>query len=530
MSKKPRKPVLGDHVPVKRKLIPPFVSAFGGKLAQYSWTRQLVPEALWLGLVIDRFGYAEAREICRSLVLASHGAFRGEPTPLFVKASAYGSLDAETKATITGELDELTLVRIKAALRPLRQVSIDHPLAFLDDGAALEPDAAQRLPAILQEFYDRHGRLAVLSLALAYELGLAQGKIHVAPHLVDELNQAFAVIGDFPTTEASEGAAGRFRAAAPMLFMTPLEDGGGFREDDSWVGRFWDGIAGFGPCLFEDTFEDEEGEDGDTIEAFVRGFRNAVRTDLRARLREWRLNLNEIEAFEVIAALLSRQATLAIEFAAAPSMWTPHSGPVTLRAMADVFITTAWILRDRAPRASKFVEDGLGAIKLQIAHQERALETAAPEDAVELQVMIDGWREWLTMQRMEQFVEVNLGSWSGLNTRKMAEEAGFLDFYNYVYQPFSGVAHSNWAHVSMFNAVFCQNPAHRGHRSPAMAPAEPDAHWLFLAAKYLNKTLKHFDDTVGLVDLPSDAFEYFTARPGSEPSDASQFTTKQPDH
>lgn len=517
MSKEPRKPVLDDHVAVKRKLIPPFVSAFGGKLAQYSWTRQLVPEAVWLGLIIDRHGYAEARETCRSLVLAAHRAFQGEPIPFFVKASAYRTLDEEAKATIIGELDELTLVRIQAALRPLRMVSVEHPLAFLDDGAALESEDAQRLPAILREFYDRHGRLAVLSLALAYELGLAQGKVHVAPHLIDGLNQAFAVIGDFPTTEASEGAAGRFRAAASMLFMTPLEDGGGFCEDDSWVGRFWDGIAGFGPCLFEDTFEDEDGEDGDSIEAFVRGFRNAVRTDLRARLKEWHLNLNEIEAFEVIAALLSRQATLAIEFAAAPSMWTPNSGPVTLRAMADVFITTAWILKDPGPRATKFVEDGLGAIKLQIAHQERALETAAPEDAAELQVMIDVWREWLTMQRMEQFVEVNLGSWSGLNTRKMAEEAGFLDFYNYVYQPFSGVAHSNWAHVSMFNTVFCQNPAHRGHRAPAMVSTDPDAHWLFLAAKYLNKTLKHFDERVGLVDLPSETFGYFMAQRDDDP-------------
>ena len=302
-----------------------------------------------------------------------------------------------------------------------------------------------------------------------------------------------------------------------MLFLTPLEDGAGFREDASWVGRFWDGIAGFGPCLCEDTFEDEEGDTSDSIEAFVRGFRNAVRADLRARLAEWRLDLNEVEAFEVVAALLSRQATLAIEFAAAPSMWTPHSGPITLRAMADVFITMAWILKDPGPRASKFVEDGLGAIKLQIAHQERALETAAAEDAPELQVMIDAWREWLTMQRMEQFVGVNLGSWSGLNTRKMAEEAGFIDFYNYVYQPFSGVAHSNWAHVSMYNTVFCQNPAHRGHRAPAMAPTEPDAHWLFLAAKYLTKTLKHFDTTLGLSDVPSNAFDYFASAPGADP-------------
>ncbi|HEV7353035.1 MAG TPA: DUF5677 domain-containing protein [Brevundimonas sp.] len=517
MSKEPRNPVLGDHVPLKRKLIPPFVSALGGKLSLYSWTRQLVPEALWLGLIIDRFGYDSAREICRSLVLAAQGAFQEEPSPLFVKASAYGSLDEKAKATIISKLEEPTLVRIQTALRPLRRVSVDHPLAFLDDGAALESEDAERLPAIVPAFYDRNSRLAVLSLALAYELGLAQGKVHVAPHLIDGLNHAFAVIGDYPTTEASEDAAGRFRAAAPMLLMVPLEDGSGFREDDSWVGLFWDGVAGLGPCLFEDTFKNEDGEDDDSVEAFVRGFRNAVRTDLRARLNEWHLSLNEIEAFEVIAALLSRQATLAIEFAAAPSMWTPHSGPVTLRAMADVFITTAWILKDPGPRATKFVEDGLGAIKLQIAHQERALETAAPEDVAEIKIMIEVWREWLTMQRMEQFVEVNLGSWSGLNTRKMAEEAGFLDFYNYVYQPFSGVAHSNWAHVSMFNTLFCENPAHRGHRVPAMVPTPPDLNWLFLAAKYLTKTLKHFDDTIGLVDMPSDAFDYF----GEQPEDVS---------
>lgn len=465
MSEEPPKPVLGDHVAVKRKLIPPAVRAFGGKLAQYSWTRQLVPEALWLGLVIDRCGYPAAREVCRSLVLAAHDACQGEPAPLFVKASAYGLLDAGAQARVLAALSERDLEEVRASLRLLRQVSAEHPMAFLDDGADLDPEQAKRFPAILQEFYDRHGRLAVLSLALAYELGIAQGKVHVAPHLVDGLNAAFQVIGDFPTTEASEEASGRFRAAAPMLFMPPTDDGAGFREDDSWVGLFWDGIAGFGPCLFPDTFEDEEGDDSHPLEAFVRGFRNAVRSDVRARLAEWRLNLNEVEAYEVVAALLSRQATLAMEFAAAPSMWTPHSGPITLRAMADVFITLAWILKDPGPRASKFVEDGLGAIKLQIAHQERALESAEPDDAPELQQMIEIWREWLTMQRMEQFVEVNLGSWSGLNTRKMAEEAGFLDFYNYVYQPFSGVAHSNWSHVSMFNTVFCQNPAHRGQIS-----------------------------------------------------------------
>jgi len=98
---------------------------------------------------------------------------------------------------------------------------------------------------------------------------------------------------------------------------------------------------------------------------------------------------------------------------------------------------------------------------------------------------------------LEALVEVNLGSWSGLNTRKMAEEADFIDFYNYVYQPFSGVAHSNWAHVSMFNTIQCQNPAHRWHRGAAIAPGPIDLSWLYLASKYLSKTFGHFDHMRG---------------------------------
>lgn len=231
-----------------------------------------------------------------------------------------------------------------------------------------------------------------------------------------------------------------------------------------------------------------------------------MRADLRARLANWPLDLHEIEVFEVVTALLCRQATLAMELASSPSIWTAHTAPILLRAIADVFINLAWILKDPRPRARLYVEDGQGAIKLQIAHQKRALEAATdPDDADELRQMIEVWSDWLAGQRIEALVEVNLGSWSGLNTRKMAEEAGFIDFYNYVYQPFSSVVHSNWAHVSMFNTVHCQNPAHRWHRGAAIAAAPVDINWLYLATKYLSKTFGHFDDVYGL-SLPHTAF------------------------
>lgn len=520
MDEAKRKPVLDDHVAVKRKLVPPFVNALGSKLSQYSWTRQLVPEAVWLALIIDRYGYAVARSLCLDLIKAATRLAAPTDLPALVRLSAFATLDAEQKSALVSELDLTARQAIGVALAPLTRIAPNHPLAFLVDGFPPGELDGERFGQVLYDCYDRNGKLAILTMAIGKWLGIEQGKIQIAPHLVEDLIERLGVIGDYPDTEASREAASGFRASAPMLFMSAPTEGRMVQEEATWVAEFWDIIAGFGSCLLPDTLQDETHENSDELTTFVINYRNAVRADLRARLRHWPLDLNRVETFEVVSALLCRQATLAIELGSSPAIWNPHTAPIMLRAMADVFITLAWILKDPDVRSRQFVADGLGAIKLQIAHQERALEKFSdPAEQEQTREMIEMWREWLATQRMHQFVEVNLGSWSGMNTRKMAEEAGYLDFYNYVYQPFSSIAHSNWAHVSMFNMTFCENPAHRGHRAAAIVPIEIDLHWLFLATKYLSKTLRQFDDVRELLEMPDLAFSLMLEQGAPDPSE-----------
>ena len=518
MTTTPREPVLADHVRVKQKLLPPFRAAMGSRYAPYSWTRQLVPEALWLALLIDRYGMTRAMALADVLVTAGVDALAGATAPMFAKFSAFADLPKEAKARLAANLDPSTIDDIVAALAPLTKRVADHPLAFLASarGGAAEPYAAKEasedssFTKVLEEVYDRQSRLAVLSMASAYGVGVRQGKIHEAPHLQADAIKSFANIVDYPNTEAAREAASMFRASASMLFMSIDLDSKAHEEDHGWVARFWAAVAGFGPCDHVDTLAEEPLDGLDGPQAFITEFRNAARQDLQARLDAWPLDLASVDSYEVIVSLLARQTTLAMELAGAPGAWTGHLAPLVLRSMADVFISLAWILKDPGGRALRFIDDGLGAIKLQIAHQERALsECDDADDRQEMEAMITLWREWLATQRLDALVEVNLGSWSGLNTRKMAEEAGFIDFYNYVYQPFSGATHSNWFHVSVHNSVHCLNPAHRLHRVAAIAPFEPDPQWLFLAAKYLRKTLTHFDETQYLTDLPLATFDFF---------------------
>jgi hypothetical protein len=261
-------------------------------------------------------------------------------------------------------------------------------------------------------------------------------------------------------------------------------------------------VGAFGDCVRPLVVEYDP-EPDDNFWKMLTRYRNGVRRELYDRLERWSFDLNAIEAYEVIGALLARQVTLAADLAAAPPIWTPHSAPIFLRAMADVYIALAWIFDAPQERAKNFIEDGLGTVKLEIAHRKAELEKAGGTDQ-ELIRVIDYWERWLRSQRMDDLVEVNLGNWAGRTTRRMAEEAGCLDFYNYVYQPFSAAIHSSWPHVSDKNLQYCMNPAHRFHRLAVSVDLEPSPHWLVLAGKYLEKAFALFDVKTGTQsDLPS---------------------------
>lgn len=112
--------------------------------------------------------------------------------------------------------------------------------------------------------------------------------------------------------------------------------------------------------------------------------------------------------------------------------------------------------------------------------------------------MLEASAAWIDSQRIGWLVDIDLGKWSGQSVRQMAEEAECLDFYNYVYTPFSACAHSMWHHVARYNLTECANPLHRHHRRPISAELDLDISYLTLAAKYWNNTLSTFDKAVDL--------------------------------
>jgi len=233
--------------------------------------------------------------------------------------------------------------------------------------------------------------------------------------------------------------------------------------------------------------------DESRFEDLIRAIESKIRRELRLRCEAYTPDFRMPEVFNVLTALLARQATLAIQFASAPQLWNWHSAPLFLRAMTDVHITLSWILLEPRTRARQYIDHGLGQAVLELEHRKKQLESAPERYKDDMNQMVQAYEAWISRQRWSFLVEVNVGAWSGKTTREMAEESGILDFYNYVYTPFSQGAHSTWHHVGRFNSTPSESPLTRQLWIPQIEDAT-DVWVLNLAAKYLDKSFNTFDE------------------------------------
>jgi hypothetical protein len=234
--------------------------------------------------------------------------------------------------------------------------------------------------------------------------------------------------------------------------------------------------------------------DEDQIRELISTIEARIRQELRARCEEYKPDFQAPEVFNVVTALLARQATLAIELASAPQLWNGHSAPLFLRAMTDVHITLSWILLDPRVRARQYIDHGLGQAVLALEHRKKEMECADADSKEKLAKIISAEEDWINAQKWSFLVDVNVGAWSGKTARQMSEEAGILDFYNYVYTPFTQCVHSTWYHVGRYNSGPTESPLTRQLWMPRMAESISDIWNLHLAAKYLDKTFGMFDE------------------------------------
>ncbi|GHF05157.1 hypothetical protein GCM10016455_28040 [Aliiroseovarius zhejiangensis] len=488
-----KSPVLKDHTRKKSKLIPPLLAAMGEQYSPYSWATDAVPEVFWLAVFLrEPFSPRDMDalvDFCSRLKLVID-----DETITINRFSSFVQVPEDSVFKIIDETSERNLRILRRGFSPLNEIFDKHPLSFVfeNDDTEYLPLGSRRLAEILGKLYDRHSKISTIVMATVAYLTATQGKLKISKHIEGPFSNIEAVF-DYPDTDESKLVASGLRALAPMLIL----DNEAMKQRNSlaWREKFWRSVEGFGNCKLTHHIPFPELEAETESERVTLDYLRITRQQFLERRTALGFDLDNIEVSQVVGSLLARQTEIANDFIKSPGIWTPNIAPVLLRTMADIFITLSWILLDPNERAKMYIYDGVGRVKLEIAHRNEQLKQIEnQEERDQQQNFTNALQSWVDSHIFDKLLEVNLGNWNGITSRKMAEEAGCLDFYNYVFQPFSAAVHSHWHHLSWQNSTYCENPAHNFHTVGTMMDREPEIYWLELATRYLRKTFSKFDE------------------------------------
>lgn len=228
------------------------------------------------------------------------------------------------------------------------------------------------------------------------------------------------------------------------------------------------------------------------LNKIITNYQSNIKDELITRWNDWEIDINEKEVYEVLGGLLCRQVIIMTHFCESPSMWNPDLAPIIHRTQIDNFINISWIIMEPLERCQKYIYHGLGVEKLNIEARKKQMDAEGLDHTDD--PMIEWSRAWADSQRYSFLTEVNFGNWSGISTRKMADESGNIGLYNYSFQPFSTVAHNQWNHIGKMCMKQSSNPLHKLLHTPVIHKYPPGISMVDIGAKYLDRAFKKVDE------------------------------------
>lgn len=244
-SKRERKQhVLQDHKRVGSRFIPPILARL--PLAELSYVRDLLPEIVWIGLVIKRLGYREGIDLCATAAKAAKKILPDEKFMNFGLCSSWGHLSAaEREALLETLTTDQLYIPLQKSVEPLLTLYVACPMSFIS--LPTNPMSKERLVTILREcvdeLIDKYCTPAMAAqAALLYIRGLTGGLYFLKGVETPDLD---AIITR-PESEIGQRSAAMVRASVLQELM-PLET----ERVSPWAQTFWNEALYIDSCQFK---------------------------------------------------------------------------------------------------------------------------------------------------------------------------------------------------------------------------------------------------------------------------------------
>lgn len=478
--------ILKGYKQIGKRFIPPMMTL--GEFKEVSWNNEILPELIWFGILNEKFGVHRGIDLGVKISKEAAEIFdKKEPTN-FAFLSSYKFLNKIQKKVIIESLMKKNILEtFRYGLNTFYDLFPDFPLNFLFNEPprkVTEYDVSD-FKKFIPQYFDRRNKPAMLIQANAEYIPAICGQVFYlekvgAPNLE-------SIVKQFGSDEEKK-ASSQVRAYVNFNYGSQKE-----LLTNQWPKYFWNRCFQMEQLILELPVlnEDDLKEMGDFEQSLIK-YMHTLDCGYIERFNKIPKDLSKSENFEIICALLARQVSIGKRLARNPDILDYHVGTILLRALIDNHITIAWIFKDYEDRIKKYVLYGLGQEKLYLEHLESVKN--GNDDSIDVSKIINANEDWINGQRYSFLTEINVGSWSGLNTREMAEQADCSDLYKFAYTPFSSSTHSMWNHVGKYNVTYSDNPLHKYCLIPTDFEMEPRVDILINSAKYIQKSFRAFDN------------------------------------
>lgn len=454
---------LSRHKKKGTELRPPLSRS---EVALIDWSRDLLPEHLWIGSLAVHFGLDQVWDPFTHLMDALDDYLPEGYTALGLISDFAAVPESARRAFL---LDNSDLVR-EAFLEPLGRQLAFYPLAparwlvsdqALEAGGALDPE--RELP-----------RVRKIVEGLLPGKDPFSGRVRTLPmyrlfkHQKVKFFESLPVASLIPRYPGKLNAEDRYHveSVARQLVSFRLQQSNS-PLTTSWAEYFWRHNLDLAICRPREAEVVAKAPisavDRDRIATTLHDNAVTARDYLLELQRVYRPDLYDPTRDEVLSGLFSRVTRLYCVLAEDPYLWARDLAGILLRALADSAISFGYLAKKgTAEDFARFVRYGEGQQKLLMLQLQdlypggRTMDGRSMED---ISAELGGF--------LPELMEIELGHWAKADTRKLAIAAGMEPLYRLVFTPASGDLHGSWISLKESNLTRCSESLHRYHRLPS---------------------------------------------------------------
>lgn len=435
---------MSDHIFKKGRFITPWNNALGSLSKMQSWSQNRLPEYLWLGLILNKYGRKEGLEKSYFILKKLHEINNGLFVPAF---SLILELDLEEQKELYSYIIKIAGKEVLSPLTLLYTYSDYQEFSrWFCDPCFTPSDRQKSIDIVLKEAYFHQSEFATDIRFLVTYFSLLTGHIKMPkaeiklileyPH-IEHSNERMCIIR--PTIRSAEMV---------LLGLEILNEQ--FLED------FWRRISKMSECkLFCIKFPINESDADEYIETLNKIFQY---------LSTCFLSISPLDKKMLVLLGISTYSYKRLLEIVNHNLYNTIAARSSIRTVIESYIMMKYLIKNENTQENiwdKFQYYGIGLYKVVLARS-RETESNLSNSHIDYKYI-----ELLVNEYMdEEYIDMDTSYFDKQNIREKAISVGEKELYGLYYDYDSSYEHGLWGAIRESSLIKCESPAHQFHCVP----------------------------------------------------------------